>query len=124
MLAMQDLTIATGEIKMATEMRRRLDALSRWVWSVGVVTGSEIKVWFGKGSLFMHMVRVITKRSTLIMIWCLFYHSERDLLLDKLGDLEDESAAVKVSLIQLLQEKSATNKTLALENFRLSQRVC
>lgn len=49
--------------------------------------------------------------------------SERDLLLEKLSDLEDESAAVKVSLIQLLQEKSATNKTLALENCRLAQRV-
>lgn len=31
MLAMQDLTIATGEIKMATEMRRKLDSLSKWV---------------------------------------------------------------------------------------------
>ncbi len=50
-------------------------------------------------------------------------YSERDLLLEKLSDLEDESAAVKVSLIQLLQEKSATNKTLALENYRLSRRV-
>ena len=52
-----------------------------------------------------------------------FPNRERDLLLEKLSDLEDESAAVKVSLIQLLQEKSATNKTLALENYRLSQRV-
>lgn len=55
---------------------------------------------------------------------CFVISSERDLLLEKLSDLEDESAAVKVSLIQLLQEKSATNKTLALENCRLSQRVC
>lgn len=46
------------------------------------------------------------------------------MLLERLSDLEDESAAVKVSLIQLLQEKSATNKTLALENFRLIERVC
>ena len=30
---------------------------------------------------------------------------------------------MKVSLIQLLQEKSATNKTLALENCRLAERV-
>lgn len=45
-------------------------------------------------------------------------------MLEKLSDLEDESAAVKVSLIQLLQEKSATNKTLALENCRLTERVC
>ena len=52
-----------------------------------------------------------------------FVCSERDLLVEKLNDLEDESAAVKVSLIQLLQEKSATNKTLALENCRLTQRV-
>ena len=50
-------------------------------------------------------------------------HSERDALYERLSNLEDESAAVKVSLIQLLQEKSATNKTLALENWRLSQRV-
>ena len=50
-------------------------------------------------------------------------HSDRAALLDRLSNLEDESAAVKVSLIQLLQEKSATNKTLALENSRLNQRV-
>ena len=49
--------------------------------------------------------------------------SERDALYERLSNLEDESAAVKVSLIQLLQEKSATNKTLALENWRLNQRV-
>ena len=48
---------------------------------------------------------------------------ERDVLLERLGNLEDESAAVKLSLIRLLQEKSATNKTLALENWRLNQRV-
>ena len=30
---------------------------------------------------------------------------------------------MKVSLVQLLQEKSATNKTLALENWRLRQKV-
>ena len=49
--------------------------------------------------------------------------SERGSLEEKLSNLEDESAAVKVSLIQLLQEKSATNKTLALENSRLNQKV-
>ena len=49
--------------------------------------------------------------------------SEKETLLDRLSNLEDESAAVKVSLIQLLQQKSATNKTLALENLRLSQKV-
>ena len=43
--------------------------------------------------------------------------------MERLGTLEDESAAVKVSLIQLLQQKSATNKTLTLENWRLSQKV-
>jgi len=50
-------------------------------------------------------------------------HSDRQALLERLSNLEDESAAVKVSLIQLLQQKSATNKTLALENLRLSQKV-
>jgi hypothetical protein len=49
--------------------------------------------------------------------------SEKAELTEHLSNLEDESAAVKVSLIRLLQEKSATNKTLALENWRLSQRV-
>jgi len=44
-------------------------------------------------------------------------------LLERLEALEDESSAVKVSLIHLLQEKSATNKTLALENWRLTQKV-
>lgn len=49
--------------------------------------------------------------------------NERTALLERLSNLEDESAAVKVSLIHLLQEKSATNKTLALENSRLTQRM-
>ena len=48
---------------------------------------------------------------------------EKQQLTEHLGGLEDESAAVKVSLIRLLQEKSATNKTLALENWRLTQRM-
>ena len=48
---------------------------------------------------------------------------EKEQLAEHLSNLEDESAAVKVSLIRLLQEKSATNKTLALENWRLTQRV-
>ena len=48
---------------------------------------------------------------------------ERDSLLERLEALEDESSAVKVSLVQLLQEKSATNKTLALENWRLTRKV-
>lgn len=45
MLAMQDLTIATGEIKMATEMRRKLDNLSRWVGVTGV--GGVMGEWVG-----------------------------------------------------------------------------
>ena len=49
--------------------------------------------------------------------------SERDLLIEKLSNLEDESSAVKISLVQLLQEKSATNKSLALEINRLQQKV-
>ncbi|CAI8008873.1 Pleckstrin homology domain-containing family A member 1 [Geodia barretti] len=76
-LAMQDLTIATDEIRMVARLRSQLDNMER----------------------------------------------ERQETLEKLNSLEDESAAVKVSLIQLLQEKSATNKTLALENWRLRQAV-
>ena len=53
-----------------------------------------------------------------------FVYREKEQLMEHLSSLEDESAAVKVSLIRLLQEKSATNKTLALENWRLTQRVC
>jgi predicted nuclease with TOPRIM domain len=76
-LAMQDLTIATDEIRMVARLRSQLDNMER----------------------------------------------ERQENMEKLNKLEDESAAVKVSLIQLLQEKSATNKTLALENWRLRQAV-
>ena len=54
---------------------------------------------------------------------CLPAYREKAQLTEHLSNLEDESAAVKVSLIRLLQEKSATNKTLALENWRLTQRV-
>lgn len=76
-LALQDLHLATGEIRKAAEMRRKLQEME----------------------------------------------TERSALYERLSNLEDESAAVKVSLIQLLQEKSATNKTLALENWRLNQRM-
>ena len=59
------------------------------------------------------------------LIYCFPLHEcrEKAQLTEHLSNLEDESAAVKVSLIRLLQEKSATNKTLALENWRLTQRV-
>ena len=48
---------------------------------------------------------------------------DRDALLVKLGSMEDESLAMKVSLMQLVMETSATNKTLAHENWRLTQCV-
>jgi len=43
--------------------------------------------------------------------------------MDRLATLEDESSAVKLSLIQLLQDKSAVNKHLALQNSHLQQQV-
>ena len=49
--------------------------------------------------------------------------SERDTLRARLTNLEDEGVAVKESLVQLLQEKSATNRTLTLENQRLRTKV-
>ena len=44
--------------------------------------------------------------------------------MDRLTTLEDESSAVKLSLIQLLQDKSAFNKHLALQNSQLQKQVC
>ncbi len=48
---------------------------------------------------------------------------ERDLLMERLRNLEDEGKAVKDSLVQLVTEKAATNKALTLENQRLRQKV-
>ena len=42
---------------------------------------------------------------------------------ERLALLEDESSAVKLSLIQLLQDKSAINKHLALENCNLQRQL-
>ena len=44
--------------------------------------------------------------------------------MDRLSTLEDESSAVKLSLIQLLQDKAAVNKNLALQNSHLQKQVC
>ena len=43
--------------------------------------------------------------------------------MDRLSTLEDESSAVKLSLIQLLQDKSAVNQHLALQNSHLQKQV-
>ena len=48
---------------------------------------------------------------------------ERNTYVERLALLEDESSAVKLSLIQLLQDKSAINKNLALENFQLQRQL-
>ena len=48
---------------------------------------------------------------------------ERDRLSVRLQNLEDESKAVKDSLVQLVTEKAATNKALTIENQRLRQKV-
>ena len=42
---------------------------------------------------------------------------------ERLALLEDESSAVKLSLIQLLQDKAAVNKHLALENSHLHREL-
>lgn len=44
-------------------------------------------------------------------------------LMTRLLNLEDESKAVKESLVQLVTEKAATNKALAIENQRLRVKV-
>lgn len=76
-LAMQDLGIATSEIRKASELNGKLRTLER----------------------------------------------ERNTYVERLALLEDESSAVKLSLIQLLQDKSAINKNLALENFQLQRQL-
>ena len=43
--------------------------------------------------------------------------------MERLSLLEDESSAVKLSLIQLLQDKAAVNKSLALENSQLQRQL-
>ena len=48
---------------------------------------------------------------------------ERIVYVERLAVLEDESSAVKLSLIQLLQDKSAVNKHLALENSQLHKQL-
>ena len=44
---------------------------------------------------------------------------ERDQLLQKMEKVTDESSCVKASLVQLLQEKSASNRHLHTENLHL-----
>ena len=44
---------------------------------------------------------------------------ERDQLLQKMEKVSDESSCVKSSLVQLLQEKSASNRHLHTENLHL-----
>ena len=48
---------------------------------------------------------------------------ERNVYVERLAVLEDETSAVKLSLIQLLQDKSAVNKHLALENSQLHKQL-
>lgn len=72
-MALQDLSVATAEIKKASNLQTQLNELEQ----------------------------------------------EKQQLLDKLESLEDESSCVKLSLVQLLQEKSAYSKHLELENTRL-----
>ena len=43
--------------------------------------------------------------------------------MERLALLEDESSAVKLSLIQLLQDKAAVNKHLAMENSHLHRQL-
>lgn len=48
---------------------------------------------------------------------------EKNAYVERLALLEDESSAVKLSLIQLLQDKAALNKHLAMENSHLQRQL-
>lgn len=117
MLAMQDLTLATDEIRRVAGLRTQLETMEEYARQMGE-GGASTSVCYN------NIDDCISLTLLPLFLPSLSHHRERVNTLDKLSSLEDESAAVKVSLIQLLQEKSATNKTLALENWRLRQTVC
>ena len=98
-LAMQDLGIATSEIKRASELNGKLRTLEKYVFRTVIL---------------INFVRIFT---------CRFEYREKHAYMERLSLLEDESSAVKLSLIQLLQDKAAVNKHLALENSHLHRKL-
>ena len=54
---------------------------------------------------------------------CKIVCREKSAYVERLALLEDESSAVKLSLIQLLQDKAAVNKHLAMENSQLQRQL-
>ena len=56
-------------------------------------------------------------------MWYLCKCREKNAYVERLALLEDESSAVKLSLIQLLQDKAAVNKHLAMENSHLQREL-